>query len=57
MDEKWIGTVMTYFKFLDFSKVAGIANRTVGMLQWGNISSWMASPDNMFQNRKEIKIC
>lgn len=57
MDEKWIGTVMTYFKFLDFSMVVGIANSTVGMLQWGNISSWMAGPDNMFQSRKEIKIC
>lgn len=57
MDEKWIGTVMAYFKFLDFSKVVGIANSTVGMLQWGNISSWMAGPDNMFQSRKEIKIC
>lgn len=32
-DLKVSGTVMTYFKFLDFSKVVGIANRTVGMLQ------------------------
>lgn len=56
MNVKWIGTVMAYFKFTDSSKVVGIANCTVGMLQWGNINSWMAGPDNMFQSRKEIKI-